>query len=624
MNFSEFQTDFLNQLKLRNENCLNLIENNKTLIEENLNSNSEILIKFVDKINKIIIKIDKEAPTLLPIKSSSFKLVERVLRHPYLREVLDKFKNSEVLIEACKVGNKNAAKWILTMEVSPYVQDQDGMSAQMYAAQQGFDFVVEPYLYDSRCMNLEDNNGDNVLFHALRNPSFITTENNDNTTPPYPWKLITSFIDINHINKKGESALTHCIKNDIFKPINQYLLRHPKIDVNIADEDGIPAVMYLAEKGRYSEFLTLHKRNCNYDYIDMKGQSALSVLTKKIYSTNEDTDPDKFGDYIRTLSAMVYYQCDLNIQVDHDENTLFMVNLIVDDIETALFCAKNLKKLDLSIKNRYGEDGTSLCFKLGRYELFPFIKDNPTFDHNYRDPMNQNTLLLLSAINSAPVMKELLENDPSIINEVNYKNENALIIASKINHIEVVTVLLERGINVNQRDDLGNTALHYAVLTENLYLIYLLVKKKIDILIKNKEGKSALDLAHELHHEEYIPILMNLSYSSSSSSSPSSSSSSPPPPFPSIDKDKIQSSINKENKYYQEIQNYLMPYANNDYPDYKLTKSMTDDKNEIYTRNERTDDEDFYRIIAMMFPITGLSIMALRHLKKKFKSRKKT
>ncbi|KAG4083945.1 hypothetical protein H8356DRAFT_1089140 [Neocallimastix lanati (nom. inval.)] len=117
---------------------------------------------------------------------------------------------------------------------------------------------------------------------------------------------------------------------------------------------------------------------------------------------------------------------------------------------------------------------------------------------------------------------------------------------------------------------------------------------------------------------------MNLSYSSSSSSSPSSSSSSPPPPFPSIDKDKIQSSINKENKYYQEIQNYLMPYANNDYPDYKLTKSMTDDKNEIYTRNERTDDEDFYRIIAMMFPITGLSIMALRHLKKKFKSRKKT
>jgi len=51
------------------------------------------------------------------------------------------------------------------MNVSPYIQDEDGMSALMYAAQHHFIFVIKPYLHDSRCLNLEDNNGENVLFH---------------------------------------------------------------------------------------------------------------------------------------------------------------------------------------------------------------------------------------------------------------------------------------------------------------------------------------------------------------------------------------------------------------------------------------------------------------------------
>jgi len=605
MDFKTFETHFLMQLKLNNKNCLNTIENNKILIEENLGNSAdpEILDNFVNEIINIVININKESNLILFNNSSNFKLIENALSHPNFNKILEKFNNSNVLIRACQVGNKKAAKWLMTMNINPYLQDDDGMSAPMYAAQQGFDFVIKPFLYDSRCMNLEDKNSENVLFHALRNPNFITQEANESNFNRFPTDLINSSVHINHTNKKGETVLTHCIKNDIFKPINQYLLRNPNMDVNIADNDGITAVMYLTEKGRYSEFVNLHKRNCNYDYIDMNGHSALSILMKNIYSTTKESDAETFGYYIRILSAMVSYQCDCNIPIDSDENTAFMVCLIMNDTSLATFFANHLKKLDLSVRNKYGENGTSLCFKFCLYnDLYPIIKNNVTFDYHYRDPINQNTLLMLSAINSPSVMKELLENDPSIINEVNCKNENALIISTKINHVEVVKILLEQGINVNQQDCLGNTALHYAVSIQKPNLIQLLLTKKINIHLKNHEGKTALDMAYELKdHDDIIQALKSTIHSDTIS----------------ILVNNNESTVDVDNPYYEEVHNYLIPYANNDYPDYEVTEVMRNIRDEVLSRYGKPEnDSDFGDILLMMFPITGISVITMNKIRK--------
>ncbi|KAL6597285.1 hypothetical protein U3516DRAFT_764383 [Neocallimastix sp. 'constans'] len=93
---------------------------------------------------------------------------------------------------------------------------------------------------------------------------------------------------------------------------------------------------------------------------------------------------------------------------------------------------------------------------------------------------------------------------------INGKNENALIFASNINHIEA------------DADVLRNTAIHYAR-----------IKKKIDIHLKNNEGKSVLDLAHELDNKDH----------------------------------KVYTESNT--KYYHKMHNYLMPYSNNNYSNYK-------------------------------------------------------
>jgi len=564
MEFKNFENEFLLQLKFKDGNCLKLIEINKELIDKNLGNDADPkrLDKFVNGINNIILKTESS------ILKNNFKLIEKVLKHPYFDKVLYTFNNSDILVKACKAENKSAAKWLITnMNVSPYIQDEDGVSALMYAAKYGFKFVVKPFFNDSRCMNLEDKHGNNILFYAVLNKEFAPSDG----TSKFAADLINSEVDINHINHNCETVLSYCIKNNIFKPINQYLLHCPKIDVNIADEDGYTPAMYLASKGRYSEFVNLHRKGCNYDYIDRYGESALSILIKKFYSPKEYRNGVPYESYVRVMSALVNHQSDFNIPIDKDENTAFMISLIVNDSYTTNFCAKYLKKLDLSVKNKYGESVTSLIFKTKHYELMKYIRENPTFDYHYRDRNNQNTLLILSAINNPTVMIELLENDPSIINEVNCKNENALIIASKINYMEVVKTLLEKGINVNQQDYMGNTALHYAVDIQKPTLIHRLVKKNASIHIKNNEGLSPLEKAKELKNEDIINALTN----------------------PSYEEDKIQSKSEISNKYYEEVRKYLTPYINNEYPDFVSTSSMNKAKNDIYGRNEGIESMEF-------------------------------
>lgn len=589
MNYDQFQAEFLSKLKLKNKNILEIIENNKTLIQEYLGENAanpQRINSFVNEINNII--LDNSNNNLITIIiddkknpfNNKYDLIEKVLNHSYFSKVLEVFTNSDILIRACKIGNKNAIKWLLTMNINPYVQDENGMSALIYAAQQNFDFVIKPFLRDSRCLNLEDKCGENVLFHCMRNQKFLMDDVANNNK--YQNSLILdSDININHTNIKGESILIYCAKNNIIPPIKKFLLRHTGIDVNIADNHDKTAAMYLTEKGRYSELLELNKKSCNYDYINRYNESVMSILINKMYSHRDNLDLIPYENYIHIMNDMVNNQFDFNYPIDNDENTPFMVMLIVNDITTAKYCAKYLKKLDLSVKNKYGENATSLCYKLNHYDILPLFKKNPTYNYSYRDPLNQNTLLMISAINNPAAMKELLENEPEIINEVNAKNENALIIATKINKIKAVEILLERGINVNHQDSLGNTALHYALDIQSPPLIRLLMTKKPDVHLKNNEGKSPMDLATEINETETNRELLTMLSN------------------PSGNLKTIKFSQPISTKYVEVIQNYTTPCANNDYPEYKPTTKWENSKKEIYKIKSGT----FKTILIKIFKI---------------------
>lgn len=73
----------------------------------------------------------------------------------------------------------------------------------------------------------------------------------------------------------------------------------------------------------------------------------------------------------------------------------------------------------------------------------------------------------------------------------------------------VVRFLMESGVNKNTQDNKGKTALHYAVQNGSYFLdlIKEMIEKGADITIKDKEGKTPLDLASEGKHKEIIELL---------------------------------------------------------------------------------------------------------------------
>jgi len=539
MNFEKFEKDFLSELKNNNKNCLKKINENENIIKMNLgeHANHETVNRFVEELNNAII-IQKK-----------FSLFEKVLKHSSFKRIYQSWKNSNILIKVCQIGNKDACKWILNLDINPRVQDENGRTALMYAVEnKSLISIVRKLITNSDCLEILDNNGNNVLFYALHNIEVLN-------------ELLRTKINVNHLNKNNETVLLYCCKHDIIEAINS-LTVNKDINVNITDDDNKTPAMYLAEYGRYAEMKSLSIRNCNYDYINKKGESILSIVLNKLYNPNEDITV-MASNYIRIITTLVQLNCNFNIPVDKDGNTPIMIFMLVNDFDTFCYILTYHKNIDLTVKNYYGESACSLGLKLKNGIFFNRLLKYPTFDLNYIDPVYNNTLLMLTSLTKPELIKEIIEDNVNIVNEVNKRNENALILATKANQIQSVDNLLKYStINVNQQDDFGNTSLYYAVDLKNLTILHLLLSHQADPNIKNSDGKSALNLAHEIGDKTILNIL----------SDPSTFS---------------ENGLKEENSNepcikYEEINEYLKPNIKYYNEDYRLTNSIINSMRRVY------------------------------------------
>jgi len=416
------------------------------------------------------------------------------------------------------------------------------MTALMYACKNSSLLsIVKKLVLNAKSLNILDKNGNNALFHALSNNDALC-------------ELLRTSINVNHVNNKNETVLIHCCKNDIFEPIDVLTLSND-INVNITDDDHRTAAMYLAEKARSIELKQLNKRNCNYDFVNKKGESVLSITIQNLYSSNDEKVSGEFIKYLRILTVLIHFNCSFDLPVDSDENTAIMVFLLVNDLTTLSYVLKYSKNYDLSVKNKFGENASSLAMKMKNNLIYiKKIFSHSTFDKSYIDSYNNNTMLMISAMNDSLFLDVLIEDDINTLNSVNFKDENALILATKIENEVSVKKLLKHKINVNQQDILGNTSLYYAVDLKNKTIIKELVLSNADANIKNKEGISALNLAHEIGDKEILNILLN-----------------PESYNPSENED---SSKKDQTNKYSDIYEYLYPWINNSYTGFKMTKSL--------------------------------------------------
>jgi len=498
MEFNTFETKFFFDLKANNpKKGLKKIDTYSNLIKENLgeDGDSNTLDKFIQKFNEYL---------LLQNDNKKIGLYEKILNHPSMKKVLEKFQKSDILIQACKNfkngdNNKHLIKWLLTMNIDLSIQDKDGMTALMYSVQNNkLLFVVKHiiiYGYDT--IHILNKNEENALFFSLNQLDNLN-------------ELLRTEIDINQKNKDMNTVLLYCCKNNIFEPI-QYLTNRNDLDVNITDGEERTSAMYLTENGRYDELRHLNKRNCNYDFRNKKNESVMSILIHKLYEPMEQRQYGMFNNYLNILTTLVQFNCSFDIPIDEDGNTAIMAFILVNDYNTLSYVLNYNNNYDLSVKNKYGENASSLCIKCKNNTIYnlKLMIEHPTFDFNYVDPQTGNTILMLAAMTNPYYVEKIIEKNINSINQVNNANENAIILATKLDNRKCAFDLIDNAIYVDQQDHLGNTALHYAVMGRNKFFISSLLSIHADIHLKNNEGKSPLDLAHEMKNKVIIGLLTN-------------------------------------------------------------------------------------------------------------------
>jgi len=487
MEVNNFEYQILSCLTNNDKNCIELIQTNKNEIISCLKEESYCK-EFIQKLNSVILK-----------KKDDFALIEKVLRHPAFTEAFNKFRESDILIRACQndIDNEALLKWLITMEVNDCIQDDNGMTALMYAVKKpSLLFVVQYFIYNNNaCVNITDNNDESALFHAVYNIEAFKA-------------LIGANIKINQINAKKETVLLYCCKNSILNPI-RVISYQPELDINIVDSEGRTAPMYLVEKGHYHEFQLLTGGNIDLDYKNEKGETLLSILVNCIYNPKNENDEKYIIPYIKLITILVQMDCNFNISIDEEGNTPLMFFIMIEDIYTVNYIVTFSHNLNVSIKNNKGDTAFSLSLKLNNKSLIEIIMNHPSFDFNYIDQHGNNLLMLYSFLSNINIINKVLKRNPNILNQVNDKNENALIIATKLRNSKVIKIFLNNKINIDQQDHLGNTALYYAVQLNIPVIINDLVYAGANLNLKNNDGISPYDLVNSISSNETLLEIIN-------------------------------------------------------------------------------------------------------------------
>ena len=82
---------------------------------------------------------------------------------------------------------------------------------------------------------------------------------------------------------------------------------------------------------------------------------------------------------------------------------------------------------------------------------------------------------------------------------------NALHLASQGNFPNIIVYLVEKyGIDINSKDDKGNTALHWAVYMNSKQFLDFLIYYNIDANLKDNDGETALEIAIEKGNQYLI------------------------------------------------------------------------------------------------------------------------
>ena len=172
------------------------------------------------------------------------------------------------------------------------------------------------------------------------------------------------------------------------------------------------------------------------------------------------------------------------------------------------FCKKEYENIDLTLCINSSNNNNTILTTLVNYNLTKatinfislltnLIKSSSYFlDYiNKKNSKGYNALLYAAFRGNLEIFNYLMESGADI-SITNSSGLNALHLASQGNFPNIIVFLIEKyGMDINCKDNKGNTALHWAVYMNSRQAVDYLIFYNIDINLRDNDGETALGIA---------------------------------------------------------------------------------------------------------------------------------
>ncbi|MBP5426647.1 MAG: ankyrin repeat domain-containing protein [Clostridiales bacterium] len=431
---------------------------------------------------------------------------------------LDRFiKNMDVdkvLMYALEFGKKNRVKYMIDKGANLNAIDEEGRTMLMYAAKAGNIEYVKKLI--GIYTNAKDKTGKTAVTYAMESFNFDIAS-----------YLIDYGIEIGNITAKKETILIRAIKEKNCRIVN--LLLELGANVNEFDLNGKTALMHTIEQNDRDMV------ECVLDSIKTSDELFQDGKTL-MYAVGNGSD------------VVVKYLLDQGASIDEkDDRGVTAMDYLMYIISSNHSNVKNVLKQFVNKKNKYGftvlsymvSDAMEEESKYSYIEEIRFLLENGAFAREL-DFNGISLLMYAIKIEDMELVEDLVENKMLDVNHVDNFGESVIQYAVKSGDAEMFEYIIDKGavingdiwdmlvyavkspgdskiaqylinnydINLNERDDDGNTILMYALETGKIELVSELINRGALVTVRNDKGENILMCASKSGRVDVINYLI--------------------------------------------------------------------------------------------------------------------
>lgn len=312
-----------------------------------------------------------------------------------------------------------------------------------------------------------------------------------------------------HLSKE-EKLLFAAIRGKNLEEVKRLL--ECKVNINAQNDKGSTPLHVAVGSGNVEIIRELLKFKPNIELRNINGStvlhSAMSRFTPAIFK------------------LLISYGADTNAQ-DNDGNTvLHKINYRNKKQFSYFKILLADEKINLNIKNRQGECFISSLLRhfkaLNQVDkrdfilhLEPLWRCYDRLSDDSKSLIQSNSELSAIAEKSIESYKDRIEKNKPYRIDVNEQDTNGNTLLHKaianFYKIEQIDIILNTGVNVNLRNNRGNTALHIAVYRYRLEVTRMLLSFGAEVNLQNNSGNTALHIAAARNNTNALKTLLNRS-----------------------------------------------------------------------------------------------------------------